>query len=391
MTTGRPPASAPCRYPDQPWPASRTSAREGKGAAVDPAELSTDCLSGGSAAPAGGSTLSGVRTPRPWILPGVPTPGAVLGAAGVTEAMLRSRLERSELVRLRPGVYVAAGSLPPGDQRSRHVLQSQAEQLAHPGSVLSHASAAAVWGLPCPVRGGWPEQGVHLTTEAGSRPRREGVVHHRGRLPAGQVTRDADGWPLTTAARTAVDLVRRLPLPQALVVLDAAARLACEGFVAGIRRKDYRNPGLVAAARELLAAAAATVRCRALQPAIALVEPCRESAIESLSAGHFELAGLPRPLFQEAVRTRYGVYYPDCYWPEQRLIGEADGAVKYADQTAFVREKEREQELRDAGYRFVRWLGREIHATPSVVVERSPARWELAELVPRHRGYGGGG
>lgn len=311
-----------------------------------------------------------MRTPRPWILPCVPTPAAVLAAAGVTEAMLRSRVGRGELVRLRPGVYVAAVSVPPGDERARHVLQSRAEQLAHPGSVLSHASAAAVWGLPCPLRGGWGDEGIHLTREMGARPQRQGVVHHRGTLPPDQVTRDADGWPVTTAARTAVDLARHLPLPEALVLLDAAARLACEGFVAGIRRRDYRNPRLVAAARALLAGAAATVRCRALEAAITLTEPCRESAIESLSAGHFELAGLPRPLFQEPVRTRYGVYFPDCYWPEQRLIGEADGAVKYSERAALVREKEREQELRDAGYHVVRWLGREIHATPGVVVGR---------------------
>lgn len=101
--------------------------------------------------------------------------------------------------------------------------------------------------------------------------------------------------------------------------------------------------------RELLDEAALTVRCARLEAAIALVEPCRESPIESLAAGHFHLAGLPCPLFQEPVRTRLGVFFPDCYWPEHRLIGEADGAVKYADADAYVKEKEREQAFRDVG------------------------------------------
>lgn len=62
--------------------------------------------------------------------------------------------------------------------------------------------------------------------------------------------------------------------------------------------------------------------------------------------------------------------FPDCYWPEQRLVGEADGAGKYTDATASVREKEREQALRDLDFRVVRWLGKEIMSRPQVVVER---------------------
>lgn len=302
-------------------------------------------------------------------MPGVPTPGAVLRASGVTRSMLRTGVANGTLLRLRPDVYLAASRCP-ADPRERYELEARAEAVVHPGSVLSHASAAAVWRLPVPGPGDWPEGGIHLTREAGSRPRRDGVTHHRGRLPAGEVTTDPSGCALTTAARTAVDLARELPLPQALILLDSAARLSCEGFVAGIRRRDYRNPALVAAARILLAEAARTVRCGRLEPFIALVEPCRESPIESLSAGHFELAGLPRPLFQEPIRTPFGTYYPDCYWPEQRLIGEADGRVKYRDADTTVSERQREQLLRDEEYRFVRWLGKEIYATPQVVVRR---------------------
>ena len=63
-------------------------------------------------------------------------------------------------------------------------------------------------------------------------------------------------------------------------------------------------------------------------------------------------------------RPGRGVLYPDCYWPEQRLIGEADGAVKYAEANGYVNEKEREQILRDHDFRFVRWLGKQIMGTP---------------------------
>jgi len=70
------------------------------------------------------------------------------------------------------------------------------------------------------------------------------------------------------------------------------------------------------------------------------------------------------------VPTRGGNFYPDFLWPERRVIGEVDGAIKYQDASAFVLEKQREQILRDLGYIIVRWLAHEIMVTPWVVIER---------------------
>ena len=89
-----------------------------------------------------------------------------------------------------------------------------------------------------------------------------------------------------------------------------------------------------------------------------------------MSAGYFRLAGLPQPVYQAAVRTPIGVFYPDCLWLEQRVIGECDGAVKYTDPDAYLKEKQREQALRDQGYVVVRWLAKEILTSPSVVASR---------------------
>ena len=44
--------------------------------------------------------------------------------------------------------------------------------------------------------------------------------------------------------------------------------------------------------------------------------------------------------------------------------------VKYQDTSEYVREKEREQVLRDLGFRVVRWLGKEILMRPDVVMAR---------------------
>ena len=99
-------------------------------------------------------------------------------------------------------------------------------------------------------------------------------------------------------------------------------------------------------------------------------DPARESAAESLSAGEFRLAGLPHPLCQAAIRIDFRLLYPDFLWPEFRLVGECDGAVKYASREDLVAEKAREQELWDLGYVVVRWLAREVMLRPDIVVDR---------------------
>jgi very-short-patch-repair endonuclease len=104
--------------------------------------------------------------------------------------------------------------------------------------------------------------------------------------------------------------------------------------------------------------------------ALGVASPMRESPIESLSFAHFMLAGLPLPECQVGIRTAGGVFYPDFFWESERLIGEADGREKYEDADSRVREKEREQHLRDLDYRVVRWLGKEIYLQPPIVMAR---------------------
>lgn len=199
----------------------------------------------------------------------------------------------------------------------------------------------------------------------------EAVRVRVGRLPAHHVTRDSEGWQVTTLARTAVDVVRGLALPESLIVLDAALRLGCADLVSTPRRADFANRTIAGAAAAPLAEAAEWVReRRSITEALAAADPRRESPVESLSMAHFMLAGLPLPQCQVPIRTPMGTVYPDFYWHECRLIGEVDGGVKYSDPDAHVREKEREQMLRDLNYRMVRWLGREIRLQPWVVIER---------------------
>lgn len=295
----------------------------------------------------------------------------MLLSSGMTAQTLRTQLASGRLIRVRRGVFLAASEWP-DDAAGQHVMRARAELVVCPDAVLSHRTAALVWGLPHPGLEAW-EAGPPTVCEAtysAARSRSGPVVHRLAQLSPGHVTRDGAGYAVTSLARTAVDLAVGLDLPQALVLLDAAARQLCVSMLSSIRRADFLNPELIRAARACLEEATPARRRAAIMPAIALSEPCRESAPESLSAGYFHLAGLPTPLFQHPIRTPQGTYFPDFYWREQHLIGECDGAMKYEDKDAIVLEKRREQGLRDSGERFVRWMALDTMLAPAVVVAR---------------------
>lgn len=257
---------------------------------------------------------------------------------GITDSMVRSRRRRGELIAVRDGVYLSATEWP-ADPAAQHLVRAHAELVANPNAVLSHQSAALVWDLPSPGFGAWHDSPVCVTLPASEWSAwTSRAVHRVAALPLTQVQRDAEGYPVTSPGRTAVDLAVTFDLPQALVLLDAAARLICQGMVPAIRRRDYANQRLVTAAIELFDEAAQTVHCARLRPMLPVVDPGRESAAESLSAGHFELAGIPRPRYQAELRTHRGTFFADALW-DDKLIGECDGAIKYSDAGAFVRER----------------------------------------------------
>ena len=263
--------------------------------------------------------------------------------------MIRTQLMTGRLTQLRAGVFLSTDAWP-DTPAGQHLARAHAEQVANPDAVLSHESAAVVWDLPSPDFDPWHESPVSLTRpgRTSHRSRSSTATWHTGDLPVASVVRDPDGYAVTSVSRTAVDLAAGRTVYESLVILDAASRLLVASFVGGRpRRTDYSNPRFVKA-----------------------VEPCRESPAESLTAGHLHLAGVPTPQFQATIQTPMGKVYPDLYWPEANLIGECDGAIKYGEANAFVNEKEREQMLRDLGYRIVRWLAKEIMTRPWEVIER---------------------
>src|SRR5262249_59002196 len=92
------------------------------------------------------------------------------------------------------------------------------------GRVVSHHGAALIQGLDMLGRG--IEETVALTRPPASTSRRSGppgVRLHVAALPAGHVV-TRHGMPLTSAARTVIDLARTSSFVPGLVVADSALR-----------------------------------------------------------------------------------------------------------------------------------------------------------------------
>lgn len=285
--------------------------------------------------------------------------------------MLRTQLAANRLITVRRGIYLSADRWPE-DAAGRHLIRARAETVTHPDAVISHQSAALVWGLPTPGFGAWGDLSPSVTLPPdGHRSRVGPAVHRRSAFAAGEVQEDDEGYPVTSPARTAVDLALDQELPGALVLLDAAARVIINSMVPAPHRQHFGADRLVTAARDLFTrSAAGRPGGTHLAGAIRATNALRESPGESLSAGHMILAGIPSPVCQAEIRTSAGRFYPDFYWDHVRLIGECDGAVKYREASGYVAEKEREQALRDLGYWIVRWQVKEIMVQPQQVIDR---------------------
>ncbi|GAY12326.1 endonuclease domain-containing protein [Pseudonocardia sp. N23] len=221
-------------------------------------------------------------------------------AAGV---VTRGRLRGPRFVRLFPDVYVRVGETPP-DLLVRSI--GAAELVAGRG-MLGGWSAARLLGADAAPRNAPAE--VVVTREQRAHP---GLLVRRGVVEAAE-TWSAHGCPVTSPLRTAYDLARRLPLVEAVVAVDALARVPAAGFVPS-DLLQRREPG----ARG----------CRRLDRVAELADPRAESPMETRTRLMLVLSGLPAPEVQYVLRDAGGrvVARFDLAYPRAGLAIEYDGA-----------------------------------------------------------------
>ena len=281
--------------------------------------------------------------------------------SGFSDGEIRRLRKNGTLASVRRGSYLPTEAMKPLDGWQRHALLVRA---TIPGlkipAVVSHCSAAVLLGIPL-----WSTAlgVVHVTRHPPARTGRSAaLLTHASSIDPGEIT-IIDGFAVTDPARTIVDLARVLPFEKAVVAADAAL---------------YRK----LTTKELLAEAAARVigtpGSRAVARVVHFADGRSESVGESRSRVMMLRAQLPAPVLQLEVRDCQGYMLgrTDFAWRKGRLLGEFDGLVKYGRllrgaQTSgevVVREKLREDALRDTGARVVRWVWAELTRPQEVIL-----------------------
>ena len=294
---------------------------------------------------------------------------------GITRKQVRTALAGGRVVRVARGVYVGSHALT-DDPAEGHLLRALAVQLGSEGLVACAGTAALALGLPLLSTARVAAQPPTFTRapRAGARSERRPDASIRlAALPSDQVVTLPSGLVVTSPARTAVDLARCSDLPEALMALDAAARMQLWDLVGSPGRHQYRRADKCREAVAALAGAADVLRPAhrsRVQAMLGHVDVRHESPLESFGAGHIAQAGLPPSEPQARVVTAAGTYFVDRLFAEYGVVAEFDGAVKYGDPEAILIEKEREGQLRDEGLTVVRWTGREAFGRPHLIPGR---------------------
>lgn len=209
------------------------------------------------------------------------------------------------------------------------------------GALLSHRSAATLWGLT-------RQQGraVDVTAPAGRqfRPGRGGIRLHRGRLYEGDATARA-GIPVTTVARTLFDLSEVVDFDRLRRAWEEADRL------------KLLRPSAVEQLCEL------GFGRRALKPIRRLLAENRAPTITRsrledrfLDFRREHLADLPEPLTNILILD----HEVDAYWPSHRLVIEMDSWEHHSHRAAFERDRTRDAKMEVAGYRVIRLTHRQL-------------------------------
>jgi hypothetical protein len=206
------------------------------------------------------------------------------------------------------------------------------------GSVVSHRSALRRYELPIVGRGSdVPE----LTVPPHGTGDLAGAHLYRATLPPEHVTA-LESTPITTVARTLIDVGRGLAHTTAVAALDAALHrnLVHPQQLDEVLLRCWNWPGI-----------------RRAQRAVRLADARAESPLESISRLAMGRLGVPRPepqmlILDEDLRV---VARADFYWDEFGVVGEADGRSKYDSREILTAEKTRQELLEDLRIVVVRW------------------------------------
>lgn len=264
-----------------------------------------------------------------------------LVAIGITPSMIKARVKAGHLISLHRGIYAV------GHRQLRPQGHWLAAVLAvGPGAVLSHREAAALHGLRPSNR-----SRVDVSTASRGHAGQPGIeIHHTATLEAQDIT-TVEGIPVTTIARTLVDLAYVVPkdhLAKALREADHLRVTDLKAIRAALKQTRHRpGPGHAA-----LTAVLDEHRRRGTQ----LTRSVLEDRFLQLADRH----GLPRP----RANFHIGSHEVDVCWPAHRLAVEVDGWARHKDRHAFQRDRTKSNDLTRAGWRVLRFTHDDVVRRP---------------------------
>jgi very-short-patch-repair endonuclease len=256
---------------------------------------------------------------------------AQLVALGFTPDAIRRRLQVDRLRRLHPRVYAVG----------HWALTSHSHDLAAvlacgPQALLSHRAAGRRLGL---LRGGAP---VEVTAPRGCKLK-PGITVHRTRLIHPDDRTTVDGIPVTSVARTIVDLADvQSDRLLAAAVNEAEVRRVFD--LTAIEETQERLPGRHGEPRlaRVLAAYTEPSGYEANKAERRFLRLCNEH-------------GLPKPQ-----RIAVAGYELDFYWEDARLAIEVDGAAFHRTRRAFHEDRRRDRRLAGLGIQVARVPWRDL-------------------------------
>jgi very-short-patch-repair endonuclease len=250
-------------------------------------------------------------------------------AAGITEGMIAAMLARGAVYRRHAGVY-AVGHLAPVEYGE----ETAALLAAGESAVLSHESAAALWGLRPALPPGAP---VHVSLPRPDSAHRRGIIAHRTRTLLPRDIRIREHLPVTSPARTVVDIAGSLTERERERAVDEAlvSRMATRAQVEDVLARNPTRP----AAQHL----------RALLGAREQFTITRSEAEERFLALTRD-AALPAP----ELNVRLHGFEVDFLWRAERVVVEVDGFSHHGSRSAFERDRAKAATLAAVGFTVIR-------------------------------------
>jgi very-short-patch-repair endonuclease len=263
---------------------------------------------------------------------------------GWSAGAVEKRVRAGRMHRLHAGVYLVGHRLV-----SREGRWMAAVLASGPDAVLSHWSAAALWGIRPTSR-----TRIDVTVPHDTRSSKP-IRRHVSALPADELTVERC-IPVTTVPRAIFDLAGSEPLHVVKAMLREAEFLELHDRLS-LWDLVERYPG-----RRGIRKVKAALEALKDEPADE-----RKSFLEERFAPFLTRHHLPRSRFNQWILAGDKRFQVDCLWPKERQIVELDGWQGHKTRAAFREDRARDRKLRVAGYGVTRLTWSHLDDEPESV------------------------